>query len=314
MGEYKTAILPFTHLTPAACSALAAALRDAIATFESWNLSVIFGRLHAAEQHLRRVAEQDSYGSSEAELIQTAKAVALASDFYMISMALRSERDDPIAEELAVALRGNLGGNSKNTSPYEIQAQYWTGMLLAQSGLRPAVPPIAGRRPDFVISVGTLSCGVEVKRPRSINSVMRCLSDAAKQLRDYKLPGVIALDLSECIVSDNLILPISRMPSREIVRQHLYPEATQLMNYVNSYTRSDKFSRITALVVFARLWVWKSLDPPEPDIGILFSSPAFPQACSGLVVEQIHHLQDMLLNGIEKVIGSPVQASYRTWR
>ena len=311
MGEYKTEILPFTHLTPEACSALAAALRDAIAVFESWNLPVRLGRLRHAERHLRQVAEQGSFGTTHAELIQTAKAAFLASDFYLISTALNKERDDPIAKELAVALRGNLDGNSKNASPYEIQAQYWVGMLLAQSGLRPAVPLIEGRKPDFVISVGSMSCGVEVKRPHSFKSVGRLLSDAAKQLRDYKLPGVIALDLSECIVSDELIIPNGTIPASDVVRQRLYPAANKLMNYVDSYARSDKFSRIIALVVFARYWVWKSLDPPEPDSSIFFSIPAFPKACSNLVVDQIKRLQGLLLSGVHKVTGNPVKYSYR---
>lgn len=311
MGEYKTAILPFIHLTPEACSALAAALRDAIAVLESWNLRVGFSRLRAAEQHLRQVAKQGSFGESDAQLIQTAKAAAIASDFYLISTALNKDRDDPIAEELEVAIKGNLEGSNKNASPYEIQAQYWVGMLLAQSKLRPKVPPVNGRRPDFVISLGTLDCGVEVKRPRSTQGIIRCLGDAANQLKDYGLPGVIALDLSACIVSDDLIIPSGMVSARERIRQLLYPIADRLIDYVDSYTRSDKFSRIIALMILARFWVWKSSDPPEPDLGVLFSIPAFPKACSGLIEDETKRLQVMLLRGVQKVSGNPVEYKYK---
>src|ERR1044072_3106883 len=205
MREYELAVLPYNDFSPQACSALAVALQDVIAALERWNVRINpDGRLRVAQRHLIKVANSGSYGETEEELIQTAKAAALAKDFYEISNALNKDREDPIAEELAVAIRGTLDGKSKNKSPYAIQSQYWVGMLFAHSGLKPAVlSGTTGAKPDFVVSLGTLDIIAEVKRPSSVKSALRCLESAADQLRDSKMPGVICLDLSECIVIDD---------------------------------------------------------------------------------------------------------------
>lgn len=116
-------------------------MQDAITALERWNLSISSdGRLRIAQQHLIKVADSGSYGETEEELIQTAKAAFLAKDFYKISTALNKERDNPIAEELMRALEGTLDGKTEKNDPYAIQSQYWAGRLFAQSGLRPAVP------------------------------------------------------------------------------------------------------------------------------------------------------------------------------
>lgn len=164
MGEYEIALLPFDDLSPAGCGALGVALQDVIIALESWNVRVApLGRLRTAQKQLFRVASRGSYGDTEAELVQTAKAAALANDFYLISSALRKDRDDPIAKELVVALGGALDGANKDKSAYEIQAQYWAATLFAQSGLKPAVLSTTTRRkPDFVAFVGTLELGMTV--------------------------------------------------------------------------------------------------------------------------------------------------------
>src|SRR5436309_2534552 len=151
MREYELAVLPHNNFSPQACRALAVALEDVIIALERWNVRINSdGRLHVAQRHLIKVADAGCYGKTEEELIQTAKAAALAKDFYEISNALNKDRDDPIAKELAIALEGTLDGGSKNKSPYAIQSQYWMGMLFAHSGLKPTVlSKTTGITPDF---------------------------------------------------------------------------------------------------------------------------------------------------------------------
>lgn len=307
-GEYRTAILPYTHLSPKACTALAAALRDVIGLLESWGIRVpTSGRLRAAEKHLRRVAQAGSYGSNEAELIRTAKAIHLAIDFYLISTSLNKDRDDPIATDLVKALRGTLDGTIKNLSPYDIQSQFWTGTLLAQSGLRPAfISPSNEPTPDFIVSVYTLDFAVEVKRPHSLEGAKACLSRAADQLHAFGKPGVVFLDLSACVFTDDLVIPKAHFSARETVHQRLSALEAELVSFIESYTRPEKFRGVVDLVSFARFFVWKTLDPPEEDAGSVFTMNPFPDAYTVNIYGYITRLQEMLLKGTAKVTRNPV--------
>ena len=312
-GEYRTAILPYAHLSPRACTALAAALRDVIGLLESWDIRVpASGRLCVAEQHLRRVAQAGSYGISEAELIRTAKAIHLAIDFYLISTSLNKDRDDPIATDIVRALRGTLDGNIKNLSPYDIQSQFWAGTLLAQSRLHPAfIPPSKEPTPDFVVSVWTLDFAVEVKRPHSLEGAKECLSRAADQLHAFGKPGVVFLDLSACVFTDDLIIPKPDLSAREIVHQRLSALEAGLVSFIESYPRPEKFRSVVDLVSFARFFVWKTLDPPEEDAGCVFTMNPFASAYKININGYITRFQEMLLNGTAKVTGNPVSYAAR---
>src|SRR5438552_18421102 len=109
MAKYPTALIPFSGLSPSACAALAAAIDDAIEACLKWNLPTgTSTRLLIARCCLLKVSERDSYGETPEELYETAKAILLANDFYLISRTLDEDRADPIAEELRVALGGAL--------------------------------------------------------------------------------------------------------------------------------------------------------------------------------------------------------------
>jgi len=303
MKEYALAVLPYNDFSPQACSALAVAIQDSITVFENWNIRISpDSRLRIAQRHLAKMADIGSYGETEKELIKTAKAASLAKDFYEISNTLRKDRDDPIAEELAVAIRGTLDGKSKNKSPYAIHSQYWIGMLFAHGGLRPAVLSKSnGTKPDFVVSVGTLDLVVEVKRPHSVKSALRCLEAAADQLRGSKMPGIICLDLSECIVTDDLIIPREGVWARKVIDERMSAAQEELISHIDSYTSSNKFSRIIDLVIFARYWVWKSLHPPENDVGFTFRIHPFADACSGLIWREINLFQEKVRKGMNEL-------------
>lgn len=312
-GEYRTAILPFKELEPKACTALAAALRDVIGLLESWGIAISSPvRLRAAEKHLRKVADANSYGETEQELIRTAKAIDLAIDFYLISTSLNKKRDDPIAKDLVIALGGTLDGNIKDMSSYDMQAQFWAGTLFAQSGLRVKfIPKTNKRTPDFLVSVRTLDFAIEVKRPHSVNSAKKRLKEAAEQLYDYGKPGIIFLDLSACIFNDDLIIPKGTLSAREIVTEELRKLEVELVSYIESYPRPKKFSKVVDLISFAKFWGWKSLNPPKEDGGNAFTMNPFPDAYKVIIYDYINDLQEMLLKGIEKITGNPVAVRRR---
>lgn len=54
--------------------------------------------------------------------------------------------------------------------------------------------------PDVVLALPSAEFGVAAKRPRSTQSVPANVRSAAKQIRDTRLPGLIALDLSHALL------------------------------------------------------------------------------------------------------------------
>jgi hypothetical protein len=315
MGKYPIAIIPFAGLSPAACTALAAAIDDALEVFGRWQLPTgMSTRLLKARGHLMKVARQDSYGATPDELYETAKAILLANDFYLISRTLKEDRADPIAEELKVALGGTLREiDTKKKSAFDIQSQFWFGMVLAYSGLHPAVPDSKKRRPDFLINVGTLSCGVEIKRPKAPETAWRAVSSAASQLNEYGLPGVIVLDLTRCVNADELILHKGPLTARQIVKRRFYPLVNQLTKAASGYSRSDKFDRIILLKMYARFFNWTFGCKDDADFGFFFKSIVLPEACCGLVTEQSERIQSLMLHGFERASGNPLSLK-STWK
>ena len=260
------------------------------------------------------VSEQGSYGATTEELNQTAKAIVLASDFYLISRTLKEDRADPIAKELKVALGGTLNEvETRKKSAYDIQSQFWVGMVLAYSGLHPSVPDSEKRKPDFVINVGSLPCGLEVKRPQTQASAWPALASAASQLREYGLPGVIVLDLTSCIEADNLILHEGIISARELVRRRFFPLVNQLAEAARDYSQSDKFDRILLLKMYARFFSWTLGKKDDADIGFFFKSIVLPKACSGLVINESERIQDLIVHGLERASGN-LTSTRRTWK
>ena len=315
-GRYATALIPFSGLTPSACTALAAAIDDAIETLGKWDLPTgINTRLLKAKRRLLKVAARGSYGATPDELYETANAILVAHDFYVISRTLRGDRANPIAEELKVALGGPLCEiETKNKNPFDIQSQFWFGTVLAYSGLHPTVPDSKETRPDFLISLGTLVCGVELKRPKSRGAASRALSSAASQLHKYGKPGVIVLDLAQCIRADDLILHRGSSPSaRQLAEERFYPLVDELIEGVNDYSRSDKFKRIVVLAMYARFFNWTPDGKKDSDMGFFFKSTVMPEACVGLVVDESHRIQELIARGFERISGNPVSIK-RTWK
>lgn len=312
-GKYPVALIPYTTLTPPACEALAAAIEDALDVFDQWGLRTGMGtRLAKAKSHLRAVAASGSYGETPDELILTARAVRLAHDFYLISRTLKTDRAEPIATELESALQGPfLARESKRVSAVDFQSQFWVGVMLAYSGLHPKMPAKEGRKPDFVISVGSLDCGVEVKRPESARSAFAAVSSAASQLRDYGLPGVITLDLSACVGADGFILAEDAAAALEVMRGRFYPMARQLRDEMDAYSSSDKFKRVLLLISFARYFIWTPGGTTDENNGYFISFQAFPDSCEKLIVDVPDRITKLFIGGLRRATGNSLKIHRR---
>ena len=314
-GKYPTALIPFTDFSPSACSALVAAIDDAIEVFRRWQIPVGRAtRLLEARRRLVKVAAQGSYGATPNELYNTAKAILIANDFYGISRTMTDERGAPIADELKVALRGPLSEiDTKNNNAFDIQSQFWFGTVLAYSGLHPAILDSKNTRPDYLISVDTLLCGVEIKRPSSPSSAWSALSSAASQLHKFGKPGVIVLDLTQCIEADGLILHNAFPPARQIAGDRFFPLIDRLAERVADYSHSDKFKRILVLQMYARFFNWTLGGRKDTDMGFYFESIPLPEACGGLVTDQAQRIQAKIARGFQRISGNPLILR-RTWK
>jgi hypothetical protein len=309
--EFPRVKRPFSRFTPSVAADLASVLTSAIVVLESWRLPVrVHGRLRRAEQCLREVADQGRIPDDPLGLRRVASAARLAVDFYHIATSLSPTPVDSMAAELAKAIGGSLNGDSKDTSAYEYQSQFWVGMLLAQSLLRPAVVPSReGPQPDFIVNVDGLPLALEVKRPSAVKTVKRVLGAAADQLRVQREPGIIVLDLSAALAVDALVLPQRGVNARDVITERHKQLSIHLNAFVERYERSEKFNRVLALVTFARFWVWESATPPTSDIGHVFTLHVYPDACSGLLVRQSTRLQEKLQRGIRSVTDGRVRTS-----
>jgi hypothetical protein len=302
MNAWNRRIIPFTRLSPAGCAELAASARSAIDAFCAADLRVPSkGRLQAAVTRLETVAALDTYGDSPSELRETANAIMIASDFYQIAHSIhKNATDSQINREIMGAFGGLLSGDSANSSPYDLQSQYWFGMLMARAGLNPRIPRLGTRKyPDFIIDHDTLEWGVEVKRPQSERGIPRVLGDAGTQLASNKWPGVIVLDLSMCL---HALLPSSgviRSPPK--AARVLTPKFTDLaksaIRHVARYDLSTKFSRVVLGVCYARVYTWDLSDMTEPDLDMMAYMKVFPDNCAGLLVTHAERLQKALQRG-----------------
>ncbi len=207
-----------------------------------------------------------------------------------------------------MALQGSLLPSPSVSEPKEFQTQYWFGMLLAQAGLHPMVPDLtfAGRRPDFIVDLQGLRCGVEVKRPQSFRSARRALDRAASQLRDFGQPGLIALDLSDCLGGESLSVAAlnSAIPIQKLIEPDFIHHSRLLGRRPVTYNQSNKYARIFMLACYARVVGWRRPDLSQPEGSFFLYPEVYPDACEGLILDYSRRMKDVLLHGLEAVSGS----------
>jgi hypothetical protein len=237
------------------------------------------------------------------------QAVVLATDFFQIADILPSEVPAHIARDLAVALQGRLErGSSRDAEQF--LSQLWFGLVLARGGIPPGVPKAqAGRTPDYVVIIDTLHCAVEVKRPESVHSAPDAMDRAAAQIRGYGLPGLIALDLTDALFPPEMSVAFMDSPGHllNVLRPQFEQCTTNLEGRPGRYVRSNKYSRVFGLALFARIHYWEKPDLSQPKGTCLLSLTTFGGACSGLVVAQAEKLKRVIFSGAQEVEGGKVR-------
>jgi len=283
-----------------------------MAKLGSWGLDrVIRSRLHDAVTTLDGVVRSDSYGSTRDELEVTLDAIHLCADFFQVAASLPDEPIGPAVSELAISLQGSLTGTNAARRAREYLSQYWVGTLLTLANVEPRILPegLESKRPDFLLDLGGLDCAIEVKRPESFNSMRDALDRAAGQLRSFGRPGVICLDLTDCICIPGFATGFidCPIPIAGRVAPVFKCKTEVLADRPSYYNQSDKYARVIALVLFARIAGWRAIPDLQPEAKYLLQLPTYPNACQGLVTDFTERLKRLVLTGFERMTGSESQ-------
>jgi hypothetical protein len=309
-------VIPFSRITPDSCSVIAGRGEAALTKLESWGLQRPYtGSLAAAIRHLTAVARSGKFGDDPSQLRATLEAIHLCSDFYQVAASLGELPIQTAVSELAIALQGGLTGTGKARKAKEYLSQYWIGTLLAIANSEPRIVRSESNkaRPDFIIDLGGLDCAIEIKRPQSFHSSRDALDHAAGQLRSYGKPGVICLDLTDCIYSDDRVELLDRgfLQARDLLWEIFQNETERLARRPEKYNQSDKYSRILGLVLFARVTGWSDSSDLRPVGKYFVQLPIYEKACGGLVSDFAARLKRIFITGFERISGSPPEPEPR---
>lgn len=298
-------VIPFSSLSPEACEWIADRAGESVNILRSWGLDVAATNpIREAILHLRRVAVAGSYGRTLEELEATATALTTVSDWNQITSCLTEDPVAQIAEELAVAVTSG----ATTAKGEDLRSQFWFGALLARAGLRPAVPPAIGRRPDFVVFMDNMPIAVEVKRPQSMRSAIKAVKAAAGQIRDYKAPGFVAVDLSRALGTDILTARcyFDQVPPERQFAPVFLKHARTLSDRVRGYQAAGRFARVLGLFTFGRLSTWHYRDPSGPQSSMFLEAPVFPLACGGIIQDTAKRVKAAVLRAMGELSGNAV--------
>lgn len=303
MGRIEEAKL---ELTPARMGDLADRLEESVEKLRAWGIRVIdAGRLAAAVRLLRKHRRLGSFPGERGELIKIAHAAREAQEFIEISDVVPDDELKPLANSIQQAVQGCPGTMGTRAAQY--QSELWIGAMLASSGLTTSVVTATrGRRPDFVVSIGTQLYPVEVKRPDGNLRATRLVREATKQIGGPKYHGgVIAVDLSDCLPAD-VVVTFGEGPPQD---NPAYDEVVRLTGELNSEVFDEKSQTIIlgrhavfCMQAFARTMYWDEADLSKMYLKRLVLSIVFyHKAENNLRGYRARALADALHKGIKAV-------------
>jgi len=188
----------------AACADLGAAMQRAINLLESLGMRPVSkGRFVATRRLLSEVAEADSY-DHVAKSREMLSAMRLAMDLQQIWMTIADAGVEALVSEIRSISKGTLSEDGSR-GPYQTQSQLFFGSLLAVGGLHTEARAPHQKGPDNRVRPLLLRAGVEVKRPEGEAGIERLFKRGLKQLDEANEPGLMAIDLSDCLREE--ILP-----------------------------------------------------------------------------------------------------------
>lgn len=302
-------IIPHADLTPAGCLHLAERGESALAFLDSKGIARgLRSCLALAVQRLHDISARGFFGPSDEDLLLDVDAAVLTIDFFQISRCLGDDIPEIVSEELEKALSSDLRGVVQQRQAREFKSQFWIASLLVAIGVEPKVIPntVDGRKPDYIADFDALDVAFEVKRPKSENSMIDALDRGAGQLRDFGKPGILCLDLTDCIVTTEERL--AAISERRQITQAKFQQFSKLTAKINDrpgkYTRSNKYQRILGTLSFARTVEWKFHPNLQTSDTTHVHVRMFPAACGGMVANQLPRIRRKLLEGVDQLSGA----------
>jgi hypothetical protein len=215
----------------ALCEDAASDLEAALLRFDQWGVRIPNGgRLDEARRMLRNTAAKNEFPRDRDDLLRVTNAIILANDFADIAGYLDLPLTPESLRALNQAVKGSLHQAGTTRAPYQAQSELWAQAVLSRGGLQPfaSTPRIGRSLPDYLVEVGSITYGVEVKRPETRASVVANLAKARDQLNSYGVKGVIIMDLTDCLppqeplTADGTIDQLNALVLREVWGSRAY--------------------------------------------------------------------------------------------
>jgi hypothetical protein len=229
-----------------------------------------------------------------------------ASELYDIGHIIPARPTSQIAGELARLMKGSLGDLRANREPQQFQSQFWLGTILHRGGYLPTVPPDKGTlAPDYLIEEGTMTYGMEAKRPDSSESGVAAIYDAARQLRDYGVRGAALVDVS--VVADiHQLIWVRReeaYAASQSFKSRFRTATRQIGQTVNrAYNTSGSvLQNLLVLFFHARTYSWIEGEPSGLARVLIPHVAAWIKPLKNLEYHHTMNIQAKLIIGLQKV-------------
>jgi hypothetical protein len=306
-------------------------LTNAIELFESRGIRVAdLGRLNQGRSTLEKVIRAGRYPSDQASLRRIANAVRLCQDFETIAESVPQEVAGRLAGELQQALKGTLDGGEKTRRPFQFQSQFWFGGALLRAGFDVLIPSDRSKNPDFVLTPGAVTYGVEVKRPGTAEAAEDALRKAREQLDAAGTKGIVVFDLSDCLEHLGLRRFVHGAVGRgyEDLKPHYRILTDSLGEIVWDAERREHragYTSVIGLWSLARGWLWDLDDLTSPRLFDMQGMQRFASAKGNvwyyIADEFFHRLVSALresgfaIHEVEQESKDPIRTPYwENWR
>lgn len=256
-------IQPKHRIHASHCAELSEKLEESAESFKQLGVRIPdSGRLQAGIRLLRKIGRDKEFPTAEAKLREIAYAISDGLELPRIAVALGKEQAREIVAQLSETMGGTQGRTGKRRTPYQYQSQFVVGASLAHSDAEVAIPRSDRSRslPDFLVRTTVTRQPVEVKRPENDRSVERNLKTALSQLSGFPPPGLVVLDITDCLAEEALysIVESAEEPAYREVAAEFFERSEALMRLIYD-DRSRRWkpaapARGVAVCVYARGW------------------------------------------------------------
>ncbi len=306
-------MLPFVAVSARNVAVLATRLDEALATLKHLGQRAGPGnRLQLAAKELRRIESAGAFPQDAKARVRAANAVRLGFRATHIIGALVEGIPEGLRPIIPRFLSGSLE-DVGSTEAFQAESELTWGVIAAAGGLRPRVPTAQpGKSPDFVVHAKGLDIALEVKRPASAEYLFELIKGAVLQCTEFGCPyNAVILDLSDVLTPHSGTVNLSDAQAKAL-QPRFQAFATEASDIVAQNRLKPPFNTILYLGLAADAFAWRvdKEGGSYPATSFFAYQQVFPEAVSGLVVEQMYDLRSRLESGLQS-LGARTTAKWR---